>query len=110
MKARKLYNFGLHMALEQLRMVLILCLEMSCRSSNRKNYWHAICVRARSAKNSRPSTNRKHFLAFVYVCNGAFEISNGTLAFGNVIDMELQTRLLFWAYCHVLAWEITTDL
>ncbi len=39
--------------------------------------------------------NRKHFLASVYVCNGAFEISNGALAVGSVIDLEVQKRLLF---------------
>ncbi len=41
----------------------------------------------------RPSTNRKHFLAFV--TNSAFKISNGALAVGNVIVIEVQTRLLF---------------
>ena len=53
MKARKLYNFGLHMALEQLKMVLILCLEMSCRSSNWKNYWHATYSHLRSSTSAK---------------------------------------------------------
>ncbi len=43
----------------------------------------------------RPSTNRKHFLAFVYVWNGAFAILNSAFAVGNVIVIEVQTRLRF---------------
>ena len=44
----------------------------------------------------RSSTNRKHFLAFVYVCSGAFAISNGVFAVGNESVIEVQTRMLFW--------------
>ncbi len=44
----------------------------------------------------RSSTNRKHFLAFVYVCNGTFANSNGVFAVGNESVIEVQTRMLFW--------------
>ncbi len=49
----------------------------------------AICFQAQ--------LNRKHFLAFVYVWNGAFANSNGVFAVGNVSVIEVQTGLLFWA-------------
>ena len=45
----------------------------------------------------RLSSNRKHFLVFVYVWNGAFANSNGALAVGNASEIEVQTRVLFWA-------------
>ncbi len=49
-----------------------------------------------------------YLLAFVYVRKGAFAILNGGLAVGNVIVIEVQTRLLYFERkCHVLAWEIT---
>ena len=45
----------------------------------------------------RSSTNCKHFVAFVYVWNDAFAISNGAFAVGNMSVIEVQTLLLFWA-------------
>jgi hypothetical protein len=49
--------------------------------------------------NLRPSTNRKHFPAFVYVWNGAFTVGN----WNRSCDVShLKALSYFWRNCHVL--------